>query len=80
MSETPTQDLRTADDGRPPAPTGPVVGSMVWGGALVLLGVLSILTAAFGWQLDPVIVLIGVLALAGVALVAGAVAALLRRP
>ena len=62
----------------PPAPRGPRVATVVWGFVIVALGAV-VLAVALGAQVDLGLAAIAVLAVAGVTLVIGSIAASARR-
>ncbi|WP_129339697.1 hypothetical protein [Cellulomonas endophytica] len=61
----------------PPAPQGPSVATVVWGLVVAVLGV-GVLATVAGARIDAGLALIGLLALAGVALLVGSLTAGLR--
>lgn len=77
-STTPTAAAPAARPGQPPIATQPRIATIVWGLVIAVIGAF-VLAIGAGATLDLELVLISLLVVAGVALLAGSVAAAIRR-
>lgn len=74
---------RRTDSDSQPADVGPEksalrTGTLVWGVIALLLALWSLSVTVLDWNLDPVLVMIGLAVVGGVALVAGGIAGAAR--
>lgn len=74
---------RTADVGNGPSgntgrPEGIRTGTLVWGVIALLLALWSLSVTVLDWDIDPVLVMIGLAVVGGVALLAGGIAGATR--
>ncbi|WP_125615339.1 hypothetical protein [Specibacter cremeus] len=79
INSSPTEPTGPTAPVAAPERPGPRVGGIVWGGIVVVLCVLMIVTRQAGLNLDPGQTAMWLLFGAGAALVAGGVASIVRR-
>ncbi|MFC7401122.1 hypothetical protein [Citricoccus sp. GCM10030269] len=70
---------RTEEPSEAPQPTGVRVGSLVWGVIALLVALWSLSVTVFDWNIDTVLVLIGLAVVGGLALLISGIAGAAQR-